>query len=83
MAESLRGSQGWAELEPPPDIRLLFDVEEVLRHHSLHGTKDLLGPSLVTLIDVSCHKWDRSQSAQLCQHPPGLTQPHPLRSGFC
>ena len=35
MAESLRGYQGWAELEPPPDIRLLFDVEEVLGHHSL------------------------------------------------
>ena len=32
MEERLRGSQGWAELEPPPDIRLLFDVEEVLRH---------------------------------------------------
>ena len=82
MAESLRGSQGWAELEPPPDIRLLFDVEEVLRHHSLQGTKDLLGPSLVTLLDGD-NKCDRSQSAQLCQHPPGLTQPHPLRSGFC
>lgn len=81
MAESLRGYQGWAELEPPPDIRLLFDVEEVLGHHSLQGTKDLLGPSLVTPLDGD--KWHRSQSAQLCQLTPVLTQPHPLRSGFC
>ena len=51
MVDRLRGSQDWTELESPPEIRLPFDLEQVLRHHYPQGTNDLLGSNLVTLLD--------------------------------
>ena len=51
VVERLRGSQGWDELESPPEIRLPFDLKQVISRHYPQGTKDLLGPNLVTLLD--------------------------------
>ena len=82
VVEILRGPQGWAELESPPEIRPPFDLEEILRHHFSQGTKGVLGPSLVTLLDGD--QWDKGQPAQLYLQPHGLNQPHPLRrTGLC
>ena len=38
VVERLRGPQGWAELECPPEIRPPFDLEEVLKHHFSQDT---------------------------------------------
>ena len=45
VVERLRGPQGWAELECPPEIRPPFDLEEVLKHHFSQDTTGVLGPS--------------------------------------
>ena len=63
VVERLRGSQGWDELESPPEIRLPFDLKQVISRHYPQGTKGLLVPNLVTLLEHD--KWDKGQAAQV------------------